>query len=110
MTNEPAEPQDARREIRPWTVMVYMAAGDSAEMDDYAVKDLREMQKGANKHVHVAIQIKRHWPDIAQRYVIAQDGRAGKALLRSTAGLKDSDMGNGRTLTSFLAWALEECP
>jgi hypothetical protein len=90
--------------------MVYMAAGDSAEMDDYAVKDLREMQKGANEHVHVAVQIKRHWPDIAQRYVIAGDGRAGKAFLRSPAGHTDSDMGDRGTLASFLKWALKECP
>jgi hypothetical protein len=111
MTNERTEVRaGAKREIRPWTVMVYMAAGDSAEMDDYAVKDLREMQKGANEHVHVAVQIKRHWPDIAQRYVIAQNERAGQALLQSPAGLEDSDMGDGCTLTRFFKWALEECP
>jgi hypothetical protein len=110
MANGRANKAGGKSEIRQWTVMVYMAAGDSAEMDDYAVQDLREMQKGANDHVHVAVQIKRHWPDIAQRYVISHNGPAGEALLRASAGRTPSDMGDGGTLTSFLEWALEECP
>jgi hypothetical protein len=111
MPNEGATRQNGeQRGVRPWTVMVYMVAGDSAEMDDYAVRDLREMERGANEHVHVAVQIKRHWPDIPQRFVIADRGASRKAPLHSVATAKNVDMGDGETLTNFLEWALHECP
>jgi hypothetical protein len=111
MANEQAELENTTtRHVRQWTVMVYMAAGDNSEMDDYAVKDLCEMQKGANEHVHVAVQIKRHWPEIPQRYVISGSGRSGKALLQPALEVKDSDMGDGGTLTRFLEWSRKECP
>jgi hypothetical protein len=110
MANERPEVQTGAKRVRPWTVMVYMAAGDSAEMDDYAVRDLLEMQRGANEHVHVAVQIKRHWPEIPQRYVITPHRRRGMAHLQASADPHDTDMGNGETLVNFLEWALEECP
>jgi Clostripain family len=114
MTSERADVEtSAKREVRQWTVMVYMAAGDSAEMDDYAVRDLREMQRGASEHVHVVVQIKRHWPEIPQRYVITGDEGYGRR--RPVAQLQSSDpnhidMGDRDTLASFLEWAVEECP
>src|SRR4051812_41860139 len=95
---------------RPWTVMVYMAAGDSAEMDDYAVRDLREMERGANEHVHVAVQIKRHWPAIPQRYVITRHGRSAQAHQQSPAKPNHTNMGDEQTLADFLEWAVKECP
>jgi cysteine peptidase C11 family protein len=111
MTSERADVETGvKREVRPWTVMVYMAAGDSAEMDDYAVRNLREMQRGANEHVHVAVQLKRHWPEIPQRYVISGNERRPMAQFQSTADPNDVDMGDRETLADFLKWAVKECP
>ena len=108
MASERADVENStKRDVRPWTVMVYMAAGDSAEMDDYAVRDLREMQQGANEHVHVAVQIKRHWPEIPQRYVITGYGRQGSSERISSRRRmpKHTDMGDRETLTDFLEWS-----
>jgi hypothetical protein len=113
MTSEQADVETgAKREIRPWTVMVYMAAGDDAEMDGYAVKNLREMERGANENVFVAVQIKRDWPQIPQRYVIAGDAQqpTATAELHRNSNPGDIDMGDGRTLADFLKWAVKECP
>lgn len=107
-----------------WTVMVYMVAGDDAELDGYAVSDLQEMQQAKfGTDVQVLVQIQRHWPDLPQRYVIApncatlvQSTVGGKppaadAVLdekaRATAALeaKKADMGTKEALTDFLAWA-----
>jgi hypothetical protein len=84
---------------RNWTVMVYMAAGDSHKLDTVAVRDLKEMELGTkgNDNVAVVAQINRHWPKGAQRYEITSKGTK---LLRSLNG--ETNMGNGKTLSKFL--------
>ena len=59
-----------------WTPMVYMAAGDSHQLDTVAVRDLKEMELGCkgNPNVTVVVQIARHWPNAAQRYEITSTG------------------------------------
>ncbi len=100
----------ARPVVRPWTVMVYMAAGDDADLDGHAVADLREMERGANDQVHVAVQIKRHWPELPQRYVISRGGRTSKVTPHLFPPGAHTNMGNGVTLAEFMTWALAECP
>jgi Clostripain family len=84
-----------------WTVMVYMAAGQSHELDTVAVRDLKEMERGirGNENVNVVVQINRHWPQSAQRYRI-KDPNTGSELLKQLKG--PTDMGAAETLTTFL--------
>jgi hypothetical protein len=94
-----------RESLRKWTVMVYMAAENSAELDGVAIEDLREMEQGANEDVHVVVQINRAWPASPQRYQI---GRPKSELLG--VDLVSSNMGSGETLARFLTWAAEAFP
>jgi hypothetical protein len=58
-----------------WTVMVYMAASDSPELDAHAVRDLQEMERAKiDPNVNVFVQIDRHWPALPQRYVVVDGG------------------------------------
>src|SRR5687767_15722774 len=60
--------------------MVYMAAGDSPELDAHAVRDLQEMERARfGTDVNVVVQIDRFWPRLAQRYQILPQG--GTTLL-----------------------------
>lgn len=99
----PSLPRGARRQ---WTVMVYMAAGDTLDLDTVAVRDLKEMEKGVNEHVNVVVQINRHWPRAAQRYRILpprpdKRERSGRSELIEQLP-DDTDMGREATLRSFL--------
>jgi hypothetical protein len=89
------------RSPRKWTVMVYMAAGDSHKLDTVAVRDLEEMEAGTkgNDNVGVVVQINRHWPKTAQRYAIA-NGETQLAMLPALTG--DTDMADEKTLSAFL--------
>ena len=86
-----------------WTIMVYMAAGQSHELDTVAVRDLKEMERGVRgkDNVNVVVQINRHWPQSAQRYHI-KDPLIGSKLLAQLEG--PTNMGNKETLTAFLTW------
>jgi hypothetical protein len=99
--NWPTEP----RERRNWTVMVYMAAGDSHKLDTVAVRDLKEMEIGTkgNDNVGVVVQINRHWPKTAQRYAISSNGTM---LLPPLTG--NTDMGDENTLIAFLTSVLSD--
>jgi hypothetical protein len=81
--------------------MVYMAAGQSHELDTVAVRDLKEMERGvrANENVNVVVQINRHWPQAAQIYRI-RDSENGTALIKQLP--RPTNMGLGATLTEFL--------
>ncbi len=67
---------DPAQEPKQWTVMVYMAAGDDDRLDNLAISDLREMERGSrgNDYVYVVVQINRAWPGSPQRYWI-HDGK-----------------------------------
>ena len=100
------------REHRKWTVMVYMAAGNDSRLDAVAVQDLREMERGANSNVHIAVQINRAWPDTPQRYEVRKsedDPKRGESALvdLDEAG---ADMGEGATLSRFVKWAAKIFP
>jgi hypothetical protein len=85
--------------------MLYMAAGQSPELDFVAVRDLREIEQGLrqNHDVRVVVQINRNWPRGAQRYVIDDGGT------RSERPLDDiTDMGRRETLEQFLTWVAGE--
>ncbi len=89
------------RTPKAWTVMVYMAAGQSHELDTVAVRDLKEMERGVrgNENVNVLVQINRHWPQSAQLYLI-KDPDTGSELLEQLNG--PTNMGASKTLTTFL--------
>lgn len=91
---------------RQWTVMVYMAAENSSELDAVAVEDMREMERGANDNVHVAVQINRAWPPVPQRYEIRTSGP--NEFLNEDREL--TNMGKAETLAGFLKWAVREFP
>jgi len=89
-----------------WTVLVYMAAGDSVALDANAVRDLEEMERAAlGDDVAVVVQINRSWPKQPQRYSISP---AGSRLERGN--VPDESMGDGRTLLNFLTWAEASYP
>src|SRR5262245_57435029 len=90
--------------------MVYMAAENSSELDSVAVEDLKEMERGANNHVHVVVQINRAWPAVPQRYEIQTSGPNQLPNEDCKQGHKLTDMGDGKTLTGFLTWAVTEFP
>ncbi len=79
---------------------------DSAELDEHAVRDLREMERvGSNETVNVVVQINRSWPGRPQRYKV----------LRGTSQLDDqkivhAEMGKPATLGEFLLWSLRWHP
>jgi Clostripain family len=104
---------------RPWTVMVYMAADNDAALDAIAVRDIREMERGANGDADVVVQINRAWPDSFQCYEIrkAKNGqRLGQSvLIRPDDDTNDtaddtSNMGKADSLTQFLEWAVVKYP
>jgi hypothetical protein len=97
--------------------MVFMAAADSAELDAFAVRDLREMERGINaEHTNVVVQMNRSWPDTPQRYEVrrsAVDPARGDSRLRGfTPTPYDADHGPDpeRDLRDFVSWAKKEFP
>ena len=86
-----------------WTVMVYMAAQLSADLDATAVRDLREMEEATlNDAVRVVVQINRNWPAMPQRYAIT-DHDAEVVV----PNVPERNMGEEKTLSAFLQWVLE---
>jgi hypothetical protein len=108
-----------------WTVMVYMAAGDDAGLDAYAVSDLQEMERaGVGPDINLVVQMDRFWPGLGQRYRISRDGTelvegnvtdpstpdATKTNQAGRAAARGLDMGSGRTLQAYFDWVLEHYP
>ena len=109
------QPQD---ELPRWTVMVYMAAGNTSDLDAVGVRDLREMENGVNDHARVVVQINRAWPDAPQRYQIRptkskddqrQHWRVGESV-QVGSDINGADMGDWRTLSRFLRWSVDRYP
>jgi len=94
--------------------MVYMAADKNDELDAVAVRDLREMESGANDNdnAHVVVQINRAWPDSFQRYEIRpsekEHGRKHGVLVEADDDA--TNMGAQKTLEDFLKWAADMFP
>jgi hypothetical protein len=105
-----------------WTVMVYMAAGDGADLDTHAINDLLEMERAkVGSDVNVVVQINRYWPSKPQRYRIAASGTvlvradvvAGEPILDGDprpVDAGDASMGAGDTLSNFMRWARHYYP
>ena len=109
------QPQD---ELPRWAVMVYMAAGNTSDLDAVGVRDLREMENGVNDHARVIVQINRAWPDAPQRYQIRptkskddqrQHWRVGESV-QVGSDINGADMGDWRTLSRFLRWSVDKYP
>lgn len=105
---------------KPWTVMVYMVASKDEELDAAAGRDLAEMVRGAlnNSALHLAVQVKRPWPEDPERFEIRGGRLAHAAALPSSDGNaepspdggKPANMGREKTLSEFVAWAHEAYP
>jgi len=109
-----------------WTVMVYMAAGKDAELDNHAITDLMEMERAhVGDHINVVAQIDRFWPSKPQRYRILEERtelvRAdvvdGEPIGNDAASLQEKDvtkpaanMGFGATLSDFMLWSATQYP
>ena len=102
---------------KTWTVMVFMAAADSAALDAFAVRDLREMERGINAaSTNVIVQMNRSWPNTPQFYEVsrsADDPLLGTSKLAPT---KPEPYGEEETpspegdLKRFVSWAKEKYP
>ena len=105
---------------KTWTVMVFMAAADSAALDAFAVRDLREMERGINAtHTNVVVQMNRSWPDTPQRYEVArvpdvEPPRGNSRLIPSLPEEYEETQAQGpfpeRDLKAFVSWAKKEYP
>ena len=115
VAKKPRKPSPKRRVQKPkavtptpappskWTVMVYMAAQLSADLDATAVRDLREMEEATlDPAVRVVVQINRYWPAMPQRYAIT--GHDARVVVPNVPEL---NMGKEKTLSAFLQWVLE---
>ena len=117
---------DAATARAKWTVMVYMAAGDDAQLDGHAVNDLQEMERAAvGPDIDVVVQIDRYWPARGQRYRIGTNGaelldanvvtpsspeRPTRSSPEARAAVRSLNMGSGATLKAFFDWVLEHHP
>jgi hypothetical protein len=95
----------APHDVRPWTVMVYMASDTDLEL--FAQADLEEMQKvGSVKgKLHVVAQLARRRFKTPIRFYIRQGRRDP---VSRPQGPKDT--GNPQVLASYLDWARRTCP
>jgi hypothetical protein len=108
-----------------WTVMVYMAAGDGADLDAHAVSDLQEMERAnVGPDVNVVVQINRFWPAKPQRYQIAGNQTTlVRADIVDDEPIEDAEvptkrrgpkdgagMGKKETLANFLRWSRAHYP
>jgi hypothetical protein len=100
-----APPPAAARPSK-WTVMVYMAAEPSADLDAHAVRDLREMEEATlNSAVRVVVQINRNWPEMPQRYEITDHD-----AVVVVPNVPELNMGKEETLSAFLKWVVDTDP
>ncbi|HFC12112.1 MAG TPA: hypothetical protein ENJ56_04650, partial [Anaerolineae bacterium] len=106
-----AQPPE-ENELAAWTLLVYMDADNNLE--SYGVADLNEMADGVKGLVgmQLVVQIDRaagyfagedDWTE-ARRYALV-DGE-----LSQVAALGEINMGDGATLSQFLAWGLRQYP
>jgi hypothetical protein len=92
------------RDVRPWTVMVFMASDTDLEL--YAQQDLEEMQKigSVPGRMHVVVQVARRRFKHPARFYI-REGRRDPCSLPT--GPKST--GNPAVLANFLSWARRTC-
>ncbi len=120
---DPVVPESApepKQEAEPkpgWLVMVY-AAGDN-NLDPFALKDVEEMQKvGSSSELKIVVLMDRvdygKWSTTRQFLVQKpsdQDGRdSWDVSLPTCEDLGELNMGDPKTLTSFVDWATKTYP
>ena len=109
-------PAKSKSNEKTWTVMVFMAAADSAALDAFAVRDLREMERGINAaHTNVVVQMNRSWPDTPQRYEVARVAKVdpprgdSRFIPIPSKPYEEADGPSPeRDLTEFVSWAKTE--
>ena len=89
--------------VKPWTVMLYMAASKDEKTEAAAIRDLEELQKvGTTANANVIVQIDRKWPGYSERYRIRKGGSELCGSFPSAKNLRSFfDTGNPRKLQDF---------
>src|SRR2546423_13708888 len=92
-------PSPARRDVRPWTVMVFMASETGLEV--FAETDLEEMQRvgSVKRKLHLVVQLARRRFKTPIRFYIRPGARE---VVSRPQGPKDT--GNPKVLASYLDW------
>ena len=106
------------RKTKPgWLVMVY-AAGDN-DLDPFTISDVKEMQKtGSSEDLKIAVLMDRvdygEWSTARQFLVRRPEDQGGKDSwddsLSTCEDLGEVNMGDPKTLTSFVDWATTTYP
>jgi hypothetical protein len=100
----------ADKQLRPWTVLLYMAAAKNDVTEQAAIADIIELQGvDTRDKVHVVVQIERQWPGYPERYRILKDGNLPKEVACRASSIQ-GNTGNPEPLREFLAWAREYAP
>ncbi len=108
----------AQSDEADWLIMVYLDADDNTlELD--LLLDLQEMEVvGSTEDVHIVVQIDRHEGGFegmddftsTRRYYITQNEDPNTIGSRMIEDLGELNMGDGGTLTDFIAWAVDSYP
>ena len=95
--------------IKPWTVMVYLAADNN--LSNFGVDSLRQMKAVTNGNINVVAEFDTGPMNHNKRYIF--DGRGAplgpldENLAESLIPQDPTDPGN---LTAFIKWGASECP
>lgn len=99
-------PQASETINRMWTFMVYLA-GDN-NLQDYGVKDLREMKKvGSSPEVAIIAQFDAMSDNVTRRYELTQSRMLSDDLVGT---LPEINTGDPQNLLEFVQWAVNAYP
>ncbi len=102
---------------KEWTVMVYINADN--DLESAGIEDINEMEQvGSNSNMNIVVQIDRaegydasngDWTD-ARRYYIVPDMDDKKINSKLLEDLGEVDMGDAKTLSNFVKFAISNFP
>jgi len=100
-----------------WTVMVYMNADN--DLERFGIENLNQMEKvGSTDKVKIVVQVDRipgydssngDWTG-CRRYLITKDSDTSTIKSQLVQDMGEVDMGDWRTLSSFIQWAQTNYP
>ncbi len=114
--------QDSSAADKKWTVIAYMAADN--DLEEFIVADFIEMAAaGSNKNINIVVQLDRvpgydagygDWETCHRFYIEKNmeplESNAIKDWGDGLGGGREVDMGDGKTLSSFITWATKNYP
>lgn len=114
----PAAPKPGSR--KAWTILAYVCADN--DLERFGLQDINEMEQvGSSDKVNIVVQVDRmrggqgdtitdgNWTG-TRRYYVTRDANPKKISSKMVMNLKETDMGNKRTLADFLSWGVETYP